>query len=207
LHHGESTGAPAREDAPCSDGGHRSCDGLGVGVPRDTCQLSARIEGADVFIALDGVLAISPRDAVIWPQGQGDLGSRLERVLARALQDHAWAIALGSDSPGLPGSHIDGIVELLVDYDAVLGPSSDGGFYAIGVRRAAPRMLANVRWSTAHAAADAKAQLGASGFSVTTARDWFDVDTEQDLLRLEGLLQSGSVVAPATSVALGKLGR
>jgi rSAM/selenodomain-associated transferase 1 len=173
----------------------------------DTCRLSARIEGADVFIALDGVLAISPRDAVIWPQGPGDLGSRLEGVLARALQDHAWAIALGSDSPGLPGSHIDGIVELLVDYDAVLGPSSDGGFYAIGVRRVAPRMLAGVRWSTAHAAADAKAQLGSSGFSVTMARDWFDVDTEQDLLRLEGLLQSGSVVAPATSVALGKLGR
>src|SRR5262249_34069616 len=69
---------------------------------------------------LRGVVAFAPADAgadfaelargrfELVPQGDGDLGRRLERVLAQELGGGAEAVVfLGADSPTLPAAHVE----------------------------------------------------------------------------------------------------
>jgi rSAM/selenodomain-associated transferase 1 len=136
----------------------------------------------------------------IWQQGNGFLGERLERVLARALCEHPWAMALGADSPGLPMSHVQQAAAALDRADgpgAVLGPCRDGGFYLLGVRSIAPGMLSEVRWSSAFALSDTERALG--GRTLMRLPEWFDVDVLEDLALLRDLLERGEVTAPATA--------
>ena len=173
----------------------------------DTFAMAQRIPNADVFLVLDGDFRNAPPGAAVWQQCEGDLGQRLEDVLQRGLAHHAWVVALGTDSPGLPPQYVEHIVELLAGNDAVLGPTADGGFYALGARCLAAKMLSEIRWSTENAATDAIAQLRAAGLIVATAPDWFDVDTEDDLKHLEAFLRTGTIDAPATKVVLARVGR
>ncbi len=43
-----------------------------------------------------------PAPVEVWPQGEGDLGARMERELRRGLEAAPWVMALGGDSAGLP---------------------------------------------------------------------------------------------------------
>ena len=56
---------------------------------------------------------------------------------------------MNSDGPTLPIEYLRQAFELLIDPgDVVLGPSDDGGYYLIGLRKPAPRLLREVRMST-----------------------------------------------------------
>ncbi|MBI2835814.1 MAG: DUF2064 domain-containing protein [Acidobacteria bacterium] len=61
-----------------------------------------------------------PRDTAIWPQGHGDLGHRLERILRRALETHPMAIAVGTDAPGLAVARLEAARDALRMSDATL---------------------------------------------------------------------------------------
>ncbi|MBF5043695.1 glycosyltransferase [Aggregicoccus sp. 17bor-14] len=139
----------------------------------------------------------------VWPQGEGALGARLERVLARALAQRPFAMALGADSPGLPAAHLARARALLAEADAVLGPSEDGGFYLLGLRRALPPgALEGLPWSAPDTLACTEQRLRALGLRVARAEPWFDVDTPHDLERL----RAAGTDAPATRAALERLG-
>jgi uncharacterized protein len=136
-----------------------------------------------------------------WLQGDGDLGTRLERVLGRALSDSAFAIALGADSPGLPLRYLEQARAILVSADAVLGPCDDGGFYLLGLRRCPAGLLAGISWSQPSTFAQTLARLKEAGLRVAVLERWFDVDRPEDFLRLRGLIASGEVRAPETQKA------
>ena len=88
----------------------------------------------------DFPIAISPAD--VWLQGEGDLGRRIERILTRALLQAPAAIAVGADSPTLTAAHLAAALDALKTNDAVLGPSMDGGFYLLGLRKCRPGLFA-----------------------------------------------------------------
>ncbi len=138
------------------------------------------------------VLAVSPdRDGLAsrvwparlprWPQGPGDLGDRMGRVL-RAMPPGP-VIVIGADIPGLRPAHVAEGFRLLGRYDAVLGPAPDGGYWMIGLKRAAravpARLFSGVRWSSPDALADTVASLAPLdvGFAATLR----DVDEAADL--------------------------
>ena len=140
-------------------------------------------------------------------QGSGDLGVRLERFFARALTQHPWAIALGTDSPGMPPSKLDEAIDALETCraEAVFGPALDGGYYLLGVKKLAPQMLAGVRWSTSTALVDSERALARAGVSSCRISAWFDVDEPADLVRLTELLERRAVTAPHTAHVLETL--
>ena len=115
-----------------------------------------------------------------WPQGRGDLGARMSRMLGRVGRGPVCLI--GADIPGIRPGHIAEAFAALGDHDAVFGPSPDGGFWLIGLKhpRRRPRgFFRSVRWSTPHALADSRATLpGARIADVARLRD---VDTADDL--------------------------
>jgi len=140
-----------------------------------------------------------PPSADVWVQGEGNLGVRLERIVRRALQDHPYAIAIGADSPGLPAKLLEEAREALGRVDAVIGPSEDGGFYLLGLRTCPAGLLSGIPWSAPTTCLETIAKLQAAGLTFHILDDWFDVDTPQDLERLNALLIAGKIEAPRTS--------
>jgi rSAM/selenodomain-associated transferase 1 len=100
-----------------------------------------------------------------WPQGPGDLGNRMGRVLRATPPEMppGPVIIIGADIPGVTAAHVAEGFRLLGRHDAVLGPAPDGGYWMIGLRRggrAVPvGLFQGVRWSSAHALADTVASL------------------------------------------------
>lgn len=103
-----------------------------------------------------------PRDWERLPQGRGELGVRMARILGRL--PPGPVVIIGTDIPQIGVSHLDHAFRALGDHAAVLGPAPDGGYWLIGLRRrpVARRwgLFDGVRWSTPHALADTVASLG-----------------------------------------------
>ena len=122
-------------------------------------------------------------DVRVQTQVHGDLGQRLFAAISEGLQSGRKAVlVMGSDSPTVPLAHISAILDSTAD--VVLGPASDGGFYAILCRRMHPEMFAGVTWSASTTCAQAADALRKCGFAVETGREWYDVDTPADLRTL-----------------------
>ncbi|MBM1689607.1 TIGR04282 family arsenosugar biosynthesis glycosyltransferase [Sulfitobacter geojensis] len=139
----------------------------------------------------DIVLAVSPdREGMqsrVWPQelrrrpqGRGDLGARMARMLWQVSQGPACLI--GADIPAITRKEIAQGFAALGNHDAVFGPAPDGGFWLIGLkhpRRQPPHFFKNVRWSSEFALADSIATLPEHRIArIATLRD---VDTADDL--------------------------
>lgn len=135
-------------------------------------------------------------------QPDGSLGDRLAAAFACAFREGAdRAVAIGSDHPTLPADTVPNAFRALTSFDLVLGPTRDGGYYAIGLRRvawpAAEALFADAPWSQPALCdwtRDRAVELGLRGAEV---RDWYDVDRPEDLLRMEADLCEGSATARA----------
>lgn len=131
-----------------------------------------------------------------WPcrsQGDGDLGARMRRQLAWAGPGPEIRIVVGSDSPDLPLSHIAEALEVLERRAAsvVVGPSSDGGYYLLGVRGAVPDLFTDMRWSESTVGAETVKRLAAAGVAYHVLRVWHDVDDWNALVALADRLKVG----------------
>jgi rSAM/selenodomain-associated transferase 1 len=191
--------------------GDRAAAALAGAFLRDTWEALAKIPWAAPVLATTDV-EWAARDLhlpahQIWPQGEGDLGDRLERVMSRALSSSAAVIAIGSDSPGLPARSLDAARAGLTIGSAVIGPADDGGYYLIGLPCCRPGLLAEIPWSTPETRARTIDRLQAHGLRTQLLEPWFDIDGPVDLERLRRLLTAGVIHAPRTATILGTLVR
>ena len=171
----------------------------------DTCATARALPWATSIIATTG--AFDERLAAElalpeWSQGDGDLGARLERILRRGLAEQPIALAIGADSPGLPPRLLDEARDALATADAAIGPTADGGFYVLALRRCPEGLLADLPWSRSDTFARTLERLRDRGLTVRVLAPWFDVDRPDDLARLRELLDRGEIVAPATQQQL-----
>lgn len=125
-----------------------------------------------------------PPDLPRVPQGPGNLGDRMGRLLRHGPDGHAKGptLIIGADIPGITPAHIWRAFRALGDHDAVIGPAPDGGYWLIGTaarRPPPPGLFHNVRWSSADALADTLATL--PGWRIAQVDTLSDVDTAADL--------------------------
>lgn len=121
-------------------------------------------------------------------QCEGNLGDRMLRALQMGAPH---VMIVGSDAPALPVEYLQEILDSPAD--VTLGPTEDGGYYAIACR--APvneRMFDGVRWSTEHTLADTMRAAEACGLRVSLGREFWDVDSIADLERWRSLSRSES---------------
>ena len=181
--------------------------GLAAAFFADTFALARSCAWARVVVACDG--DPSPLELAtgteVWPQGRGDLGERMERVLSLALESSKAAMVIGTDLPGLPRRFLDAARLQLAAHDAVIGPSEDGGFYLLGLRRCPSGLLRGLPWSSATTREHTVKRMRAAGLAVAEAESWFDVDVPADLRRLAGLLREQRIFAPRTAHFLAGL--
>ena len=123
------------------------------------------------------------------PQPQTGLGQRLDQLFAWAFaQGMERVLALGSDSPSLPAALLDEGLELLTRREVVIGPSTDGGYYLIGLRQPAPELFTGIAWSTGQVLDQTLERLGQRSLGLLPM--WYDVDTPEDAGLLKVHLQA-----------------
>ncbi len=170
---------------------------------RDTLDLLQNLDWAETIVAATAPFERSYLGKRrMWLQPEGTLATRLETILNQTLSEYPMALALGADSPGLPLVHLQQARQQLAQHDAVLGPSTDGGFYLLGVKNCPPGLLSGIAWSQSSTMQQTISRLQQQGLSVARIPEWFDVDIGAELLHLESLLQRGLVNCPHTAVAL-----
>ena len=125
-------------------------------------------------------------DFELIPQEGADLGERLDRALTSyLLRGYQRVVIMDSDSPTLPPVYLSHAFHALSDgADVVLGPCDDGGYYLIGLRKPAPRLLREVHMSTPTVAAETIALAKEENLNLVTLPIWYDVDDAASLSRL-----------------------
>lgn len=138
-------------------------------------------------------------DFVLLPQLGDGLSARLTRLFEHLLgMGHDGVIATDSDSPTLPTEHLQRAVDRLTvpGTDVVLGPSEDGGYYLIGLRRGYPALFNGIPWSTPQVYDETLRRAEALGLRVTAVPRWYDVDTPVDFERLRIDIDELGAAAP-----------
>ena len=159
------------------------------GLMTDALETAAATEADERVLYWDGPPTESgqpiPPGFRVAEQTGGDLGTRLERAfedLLRTPDDRA--VVMGADCPELTASAVDSAFASLDATDLVLGPTRDGGYYLVGLRRLGLGILRGISWSTAAVLQQTLDRARAAGLGWSLLETLDDVDTPGDLVAL-----------------------
>jgi rSAM/selenodomain-associated transferase 1 len=168
----------------------------------DVVSAARHVQGARVIVSTTEMFQIDEA-MPMWLQPPGDLGFRLEKTMQRALERADCALAVGADTPGLTPLMLAQAADRLLQNDAVLGPTDDGGYYMVGLRRCPDGLFTNIRWSAPETLRDTIDQLERFNLEYSTVPKWFDLDTPNDLQRVRSLIRAGVNMGANLSRVLG----
>jgi uncharacterized protein len=103
---------------------------------------------------------------------------------------HEAVCLLNSDSPTLPISYLTAAATALAAPGdrIVLGPSTDGGYYLIGLKASHHRLFEDIDWSTERVAGQTLVRAQELDLPVHQLPSWYDVDDAEALRLLVGEL-------------------
>jgi rSAM/selenodomain-associated transferase 1 len=172
--------------------------------------IATNIIAASSQANIAGYMAFGPPDSVAffkamlpagiclveaWLPNFGDcLFSAIAHLLARG---HEAAVVLNSDSPTLPTSILVETARVLARPGdrAVIGPSTDGGYYLLGVKAAHRRLFDDIDWSTERVARQTMDRARELDLPVHVLPAWYDVDEIDALKTLHCELRAGRAFA------------
>jgi rSAM/selenodomain-associated transferase 1 len=174
----------------------------------DVLHVVSALNDADRFIFFtpddaEQEIAAMARGSFTLRRQRGDtLGQRMQSAFTELLNErgHASAILIGSDLPMLTAAHFTAAQDRLRRAgDVVLGPAEDGGYYLIGMRTSEPRLFEAIEWGTATVLFDTILSAVRIGLAPKIVERIYDLDTIEDLRRLErDLTMAPAHVAPNT---------
>jgi rSAM/selenodomain-associated transferase 1 len=179
---------------------------LSSGLLRDTVTTAlelgweqATVVHPDTPDASESLRAFLPSEVSL----QSQIGRGLEAALIGAFAAQFQAgfdlvVLIGSDAPTLPRDVLDEAAQSLTTHDLVLGPSADGGYYLIGMTREHRGVFDRITWSTDLVFEQTLERARAHGLHTHVLREWYDIDTVTDLIRLREHLR---VLPPQTAAA------
>lgn len=129
-------------------------------------------------------LAQRHRGLRVGVQGDGDLGARMHRALARWLADRPRTLLIGTDAPALDAAVLQGAAQALADHDAVFVPALDGGYALVGLTHARPELFSDMAWSTPGVMAETRARARRAGLRWLELPAVADIDEPADLVHL-----------------------
>jgi rSAM/selenodomain-associated transferase 1 len=132
----------------------------------------------------------------IFEQNGVDLGSRLLNAFKSQFKKYDRIVVIGTDSPDLTSERIQEAFLSLQNYDAVIGPTDDGGYYLLGLSKMIPAVFKNIPWSTHEVFQRTLDQL--HGYNIEILKKHYDVDVIEDLMQLKKNLEKDKSLAPHT---------
>src|SRR2546423_7943473 len=157
---------------------------------------------------------ILPGEFILVPQRGDAFGERLLAATDDLLRLGFDSLCLiDSDSPTVPSDVFAEAVDFLThpEDSVVLGPSDDGGYYLIGLKKPHRELFEQIDWSTERVLEQTIAPARAIHLPVHLLPAWYDVDDRATLSRLcqELFGSNGSAnagfAAPATRGFLSEL--
>jgi hypothetical protein len=138
-------------------------------------------------------------------QSTGNLGRRMQAAFSNAFKNGSTRVVLvGTDIPELGKYHLKSAFDALSDHDMVLGPSTDGGYWLIGLKRHS-NVFHDINWGTAGVLDRTVALARNEGLKFYLLDPLDDLDTLGDLKRLRpDALGTGpyiSVIIPSLNEA------
>jgi rSAM/selenodomain-associated transferase 1 len=123
-------------------------------------------------------------------QPEGSLGDKLIAAFEASFSEGIdYVLAVGSDHPTLPAEYLTEGFCALRRTSAVLGPTDDGGYYAVGLKRQAwpeaSRLFLSAPWSTPTLLQWTRERAIKLGLLHEELPTWYDVDRPEDLGRME----------------------
>jgi rSAM/selenodomain-associated transferase 1 len=163
--------------------------------------------------AEDAYADILPLEFELIVQRGYAFGDRLAFAIEDLLHVGFDAVCLiDSDSPTVPKRAYADAARMLSERGdrMVFGPSDDGGYYLIGLKKLHRQVFEEIDWSTDRVADQTLARAKEIGLTVEFLPTWYDVDERATLRRLcEELLgarsDKGGFPAPATKAFLVEL--
>ena len=120
-----------------------------------------------------------------FPQQGADLGEKMLHAMTTVLElDYASCVLTGSDLPLLTAAHLDSAFSALEQAAVTLGPTSDGGYYLVGVKAESPFLFENQTYGCGSVYENTLAAVHAAGKSFCPSLPCDDVDTPEDLQAL-----------------------
>jgi rSAM/selenodomain-associated transferase 1 len=179
----------------------------------DQVENLARFDGARLFIAF------TPEEAAGYFEGfivQGftcfaqrgqSLGERMSHAFEHLFASRfANVILIGSDLPALPVRFFQQAYAWLEkSADVVLGPSADGGYYLVGMKRMVATIFDDIGWSGADVLSQTINKLDDLGLKHELLSEWYDIDTVKDLERLRSQRTCHEVAMKNTFALLNEL--
>jgi rSAM/selenodomain-associated transferase 1 len=174
--------------------GFREAADLAAAALLDTVDSARAVPDATVACALTGSLAsaersdelaVALRGCVVFPQRGSAFGDRLANAHADVASRFPGlpVVQVGMDTPQVPTSLLTSALSRLREADAALGPATDGGWWALGLRRPADaHVLRDVPMSTSDTGAATMYALRSLGLRVELLPVLSDVDTMADAM-------------------------
>jgi len=120
-----------------------------------------------------------------------NLGNRMMVAFFELFQQgYSKLVIVGSDCPELTTFVIEEAFDKLDTTDVVIGPSSDGGYYLLGLTQLIPDFFKNKQWSTHTVLADTIKDTVALRKSCSFLTELSDIDTADDLRRYQQMMNA-----------------
>ena len=125
-------------------------------------------------------LFTTSKTSFISQQGE-DLGQRMSTAFKELFKNHQSVVLIGCDLPDLTSALISDAFDALQNNDAVIGPSCDGGYYLIGLKKETPDLFKEISWSTEKVLKQTVERAEQLSLKVQLLDQLRDIDTLEDL--------------------------
>ncbi len=125
-------------------------------------------------------LFIDPKTSFTIQQGE-DLGQRMSAAFKKLFKEHQSVVLIGCDLPDLTTVLISRAFDALQNNDLVIGPSCDGGYYLIGLKKETPGLFKEISWSTEKVLKQTLERAQQLSLNVQLLDQLRDIDTLDDL--------------------------
>lgn len=114
-----------------------------------------------------------------------DLGKRMENAFRDVLDNHTFAIIIGTDCPSLTEHDLEEAMQALqADHLCTLHPAHDGGYVALGLRQVDSHLFCNIRWGSSSVFSETQQRLEQLNWIWKELRTHDDIDRPEDLVNL-----------------------
>lgn len=163
----------------------------------------AFVAPSPAFDAVQALARYVPSGWTVVEQHGPDLGARILHALRWSSERGAARVVVtGADAPllSLPPEELS----TLAEDEALVVPTDDGGYAAIGLARPEPSLFVDMPWSTSAVMGETRRRAAACGLRVRELPRIFDIDEPADVERLRGELARDPSRAPTTAALLSR---
>lgn len=127
---------------------------------------------------------LGDRDAFFFVQDGKSLGQRMSQAFAKCFSlGFRNVVIIGTDCVMITEEDVETAFSLLSggEFEAVLGPATDGGYYLLGLCRKTDVVFQDMRWSSARVFKETEKRMKENGLRHAVMRELADIDEGKDI--------------------------